>query len=75
MGDREAFLKAIEENPGDRLGRLIYADWLDDNGGHEEARSVRKEAIDWVPVNWQAHLNQAASLSALARSIPDTIAK
>jgi uncharacterized protein (TIGR02996 family) len=30
MGEDEAFIRAIVDNPGDDLPRLVYADWLDD---------------------------------------------
>lgn len=30
MNDERAFLRAIAENPGDDLPRLVYADWLED---------------------------------------------
>jgi uncharacterized protein (TIGR02996 family) len=29
----DAFLRAIEESPGDDTPRLIYADWLEEHGG------------------------------------------
>lgn len=35
--DQAAFLRAIRDNPDDDLKRLVYADWLEENG--EEARS------------------------------------
>jgi uncharacterized protein (TIGR02996 family) len=41
--DRRAFLNAIEASPRDQeLPRLVYADWLDENGEHEEADRQRK---------------------------------
>src|SRR5690606_1254176 len=30
--DEQAFLEAIDSNPGDVLQRLIYADWLEEQG-------------------------------------------
>jgi uncharacterized protein (TIGR02996 family) len=32
MLTREAFLRTICEHPDDDVSRLVYADWLDDNG-------------------------------------------
>lgn len=43
MDDREAFLKTIEAGPwDDELPRLVFADWLDERGEHEEADRQRK---------------------------------
>jgi uncharacterized protein (TIGR02996 family) len=42
MSDRNAFLKALEDNEDDTMTRLVYADWLDDRGEHEEADRQRK---------------------------------
>jgi uncharacterized protein (TIGR02996 family) len=33
---REAFLQAICENPGDDTSRLVYADWLEDQGDPQD---------------------------------------
>lgn len=41
MNDRAAFLAAIREAPDDDAPRLIYADWLDENGEAERAEFVR----------------------------------
>ncbi len=37
----EAFLQAIRERPEDDTSRLIYADWLDDNGDPARAELIR----------------------------------
>ena len=42
MNERDGFLKALEENEDDTSIRLVYADWLDDHGEHEEADRQRK---------------------------------
>jgi uncharacterized protein (TIGR02996 family) len=42
MRERDAFLKALAENEDDALTRSVYADWLDENGEHEEADRQRK---------------------------------
>lgn len=44
MNDREAFLKALSENEDDTQTRLVYADWLEENGEAEEADRQRQ----WV---------------------------
>jgi uncharacterized protein (TIGR02996 family) len=42
MSMRDAFLKALSENEDDTTTRLVYADWLDDQGEHEEADRQRQ---------------------------------
>ncbi len=42
MSDRDRFLKALKENEDDTTTRLIFADWLDENGEHEEADRQRR---------------------------------
>ena len=32
MTEREALLRAVCENPDDDTPRLVFADWLDENG-------------------------------------------
>lgn len=48
--DRKAFLAHIESHWEDRAPRLVYADWLDENGEPEEAERQRKwhDAKDWL---------------------------
>src|SRR5262245_35811801 len=43
MTTEEAFFADIRDNPGDDLPRLVYADWLDDNG--DETDRKRAELI------------------------------
>lgn len=59
MNDQEVFLKALAENEDDVSTRLVYADWLDDSGEHEEADRQRK---------WPA---AKAWLKEFARNNPD----
>ena len=40
--ERKAFLKALKKNEDDATTRLVYADWLDERGEHEEADRMRK---------------------------------
>ncbi len=43
MTERDAFLAAINATAwDDELPRLVYADWLDENGEHEEADRQRR---------------------------------
>ena len=43
MTDREALVRAIIENPDDDAPRLVYADWLDEQGRDEQAEWIRAE--------------------------------
>lgn len=43
MPDHPDFLRAIVERPGDDTVRLVYADWLDDNGDPDRAEFVRTQ--------------------------------
>ena len=42
MNLRDGLLKALAENEDDTTTRLVYADWLDEQGEHEEADRQRK---------------------------------
>ncbi len=50
MNQRNAFLEALSANEDDTPTRLVYADWLDDQGEHEEADRHRKwpAAKEWL---------------------------
>jgi uncharacterized protein (TIGR02996 family) len=41
MSDEAAFLAALKANPADDTTRLVYADWLDENGEPEKAAYLR----------------------------------
>src|ERR1051325_2765416 len=41
MDTQEAFMKAIIDQPDDDAVRLVYADWLDENGQPERAEFIR----------------------------------
>jgi uncharacterized protein (TIGR02996 family) len=41
MTHDDAFLQAILEDPDDDTPRLVYADWLDENGQHDRAEFIR----------------------------------
>jgi uncharacterized protein (TIGR02996 family) len=42
--EAKKFLAAIDENPCDQAPRLVYADWLDENGYEDEAAEMRESA-------------------------------
>lgn len=50
MSDRDAFLEALTQNEDDAVLRLVYADWLDEQGEHEEADRQRRwpAAKEWL---------------------------
>src|SRR5262245_9445707 len=50
MSERDAFLKVLSENEDDTTARLVFADWLDEHGEHEEADRHRKwpAAKQWL---------------------------
>ena len=41
----EPFLRAICENPADDAPRLVYADWLDENGDPDRAEFIRCDCL------------------------------
>ncbi len=43
MSQHEAFLHAIREAPDDDAPRLVYADWLEDNGDSARAEFLRAQ--------------------------------
>ncbi|MCA9085651.1 MAG: TIGR02996 domain-containing protein [Planctomycetaceae bacterium] len=42
MSMKEAFLKALADNEDDVETRMVYSDWLDEQGEHEEAERQRQ---------------------------------
>jgi uncharacterized protein (TIGR02996 family) len=50
VNERDAFLRALAEDEDDTPTRLVYADWLDEHGEHEEADRQRKwpAAKEWL---------------------------
>jgi uncharacterized protein (TIGR02996 family) len=43
--DRDSFLTAILANPGDDTPRLVYADWLAENGQEEYGEFIRLQCV------------------------------
>ncbi|VTR92623.1 Uncharacterized protein OS=Cystobacter violaceus Cb vi76 GN=Q664_31220 PE=4 SV=1 [Gemmata massiliana] len=43
MSDEAGFLKAIADKPGERITRLAYADWLEENGRAQEAEFLKTQ--------------------------------
>jgi uncharacterized protein (TIGR02996 family) len=57
VNERNAFLEALTQNEDDTPTRLVYADWLDEQGEHEEADRQRKwpAAKEWLVRFCQDH--------------------
>jgi uncharacterized protein (TIGR02996 family) len=45
MTEREALLRTVCENPDDDTPRLVFADWLDENGEAERAEFIRLQIL------------------------------
>jgi uncharacterized protein (TIGR02996 family) len=43
MTERDALLRAVCENPDEDTPRLVYADWLQENGDEERAEFIRAQ--------------------------------
>jgi uncharacterized protein (TIGR02996 family) len=54
MSDHDALLGAICETPADDLPRLVYADWLEENGQPERAAFIRTEIDIYRRPEWDA---------------------
>ena len=50
MPSRDQFLQSIHENPMDQDLRQVFADWLDEQGDHDEAERQRKylDSVAWL---------------------------
>jgi uncharacterized protein (TIGR02996 family) len=68
MPDADAFLRAIIDNPDDDTPRLVYADWLDENGDPERAEFIRVQiALAREPHGHQARQALIARNESLLR--------
>jgi uncharacterized protein (TIGR02996 family) len=70
---RLCFLKSLARNEDDITTRLVYADWLDDQGEHEEAERQRKwpAAKAWFLQLCQENLHSEERLIAFGRNIAE----
>ncbi len=75
--ERKAFLKALKKNEDDTTTRLVFADWLDDHGEHEEADRHRKwpAAKEWLVQFCKANNPPAPDIDPeeLLESDPDAL--
>jgi uncharacterized protein (TIGR02996 family) len=45
VSDEEALLRAIWAEPDDDAPRLVYAEWLEENGQSERAEFIRVQCV------------------------------
>jgi uncharacterized protein (TIGR02996 family) len=85
MNDHDALLRAICENPREDTPRLVFADWLEENGQPERAAFIRTDIAMSLRDEWDADrlkwessdLPEKAALGVRMRMwpIPDTRGK
>lgn len=46
MSTHDSFLAAVRESPDDEAGRLVFADWLEDNGQPARAELIRTQVAE-----------------------------
>src|SRR5690348_11557710 len=68
MSDHDAFLHAIRAEPGDDAPRLVFADWLEDNGQPERAELVRVQC-ELEPVRFEFDRQRGQELLALGEGL------
>src|SRR5690349_8945353 len=67
MTDRDAFVAAIADAPADDTPRLVYADWLEENGEPAQAAFVRGQVeLARLPPRAPRRAALAAELKAVA---------
>src|SRR5262249_31907086 len=67
MSDGQAILRTIVENPADDAPRLVYADWLEEQGrpGRAEVIPLQCALYRMSPAEQQVHFNWSARAKAL----------
>lgn len=70
MNDRDSLRAAVFEHPDEDMPRLMYADWLQENGQHERGQFVRLqvEGAHAEPYSPQAREYEAAAQQLLERN-------
>ena len=53
MNEREALLRAVCENPDDDTPRLVFADWLQENGDEARAELIRVQVEATRGMEWE----------------------
>lgn len=75
MSEYDKFLEALAKNPDDTPLRLVFADWLDEQGEHEEADRHRKwpAAKDWFVRLCHEHNPPPEAPPDMDRVSPETL--
>ena len=73
QSDRETFLEANEKEPDNYDHRYVYADWLDEQGEHEEADRQRRyqESEKWLRAFARKHFGWEGEEEELDMSDPE----
>jgi uncharacterized protein (TIGR02996 family) len=71
MSDHDDLLRAICANPADDLPRLVFADWLEENGQAERAQFIRTEIDLYGRPEWDAERARYESAVRLEFKWPD----
>jgi uncharacterized protein (TIGR02996 family) len=70
MSDREAFVRAILESPDDDAPRLVYADWLDENGDPARAEFIRLQCeLGGIVLGTQAAFDRFRAIQSRSRTL------
>lgn len=71
MGEREAFVRRVCETPTDDTARLVFADWLDDQGNERDAWRAAMIRGQWDaagPSRWITTFPDVADLAMYLRA-------
>jgi uncharacterized protein (TIGR02996 family) len=63
-GDGDNLFRAVCENPADDMPRLVYADWLQENGHPERAEFIRLQCEAWHLCPAYATVNEARTAAS-----------
>lgn len=70
MGDRAALLQNVLRDPDDDVARLVFADWLEENGHSEMAKYIRNEVAAKSRTYFVRKMNKwAVDTQSSARSV------
>src|SRR5215471_15158597 len=67
MSDEKALLAAVWEYPHEDTPRLVYADWLQENGQPERAEFIRVQCEMWRIDPWEARMDELRALAETLR--------